>query len=339
MEKLYSTNPSNVTIYNNGKNIEDVLISLNINCVFIEATSSPYSNAFYFKLKDAMAITKIPKIIPALEVLFSAQNGEILFNTTPTHPTAHFSLIIEKTTRTPISIKTYKKDIKDKQNTALLGIDIATGEAIYSNLIDTPHLLVAGASGSGKSVLIHNIITSLCNYQNNNTSLVLIDTKQVEFADYDKPEYKDWLACPICYDVQTAIYTLRAICDRMDERFAKMKEQGLKMYNGTKWVIIIDEFADLMLANKKQIEPLIVRIAQMGRACGIHLIIATQRPSVDVCTGLIKANIPDRIALRCASVRDSMVIMDKKGAETLKGKGEALVRIGNTTKKIQCFNK
>lgn len=339
MEKIYNKD-SNTLIYSTGKDIEDVLHTLKIPCAFLEGSASPYSNVYYYKLKDAMAITKLPKIIPALEVLFSVESGAITYSPTPQHLTAHFCLTVETSNRTPLSLKAYETEIKGKDNTLMLGVDIATGELIYTDLLTTPHLLIAGASGSGKSVLLHNLIASLCKYNtHNNTAVVLIDTKQVEFAEYENKEFSEFLGGEICYDVKSALWTLRTICEKMDERFAKMKEKGLKVYDGTKWVIVIDEFADLMLMNKRQIEPLIVRIAQMGRACGVHLIIATQRPSVDVCTGLIKANIPDRIALRCASIKDSLVILDKKGAETLKGKGEALVRIGNNPKKIQCFDK
>lgn len=336
MEKLYSSELK-TDIYSNGKNIEDALHSLNIPCVFLEAVSTIYSKSYYFKLTNALAVNKLDKIIKPLEVLLSAQEGEITIALTPSHETAHFSLTIETTAQKPIPLSNYKDMLKSLTHTMMYGIEISTGEVIYSNLLDTPHLLIAGASGSGKSVLLHNIIDSLSKYKQTNLSFVLIDTKQVEFAQYEKSD--DMLACPICYDTKTAICTLRAICDKMEERFAKMRQKGLKVYDGTKWVIVIDEFADLMLSRKSQIEPLIVKIAQMGRACGIHLVIATQRPSVDVCTGLIKANIPDRIALKCASVRDSMVILDKKGAETLKGKGEALVRINNEIKKIKCFYK
>lgn len=337
MEKLYS---EEVNIFTQGKNLEDMLYSLNVPCLYLEGKATPYSAVYYYKLKDAIAITRLPKVIPALEVLLSAQAGEVAFAPTPTHPTAHFCLTVENRAREINSIKDYSNIIKKKSNTILYGIDIASGELVYSNLTDTPHLLIAGASGSGKSVLLHNIIASLCLLKpTNNTSLVLIDTKQVEFADYEHADFENFLACPIAHDVQTAINTLRALCNQIDIRYGKMREKGLKEYDGTKWVVVIDEFADLMLAKKSIIEPLVVRIAQMGRACGVHLIIATQRPSVDVCTGLIKANIPDRVALRCASIKDSIVILDKKGAETLKGKGEALIRIGNNTKKVQCFNK
>ena len=135
MEKVYSLDP----MIAKGKKLEDALVSLIISSTFIDATESLYSNVYYFKLLDPLAIMRIEKVIPALEVLFSTQSGEISFAHTPHHPIAHFSLIIENEARTIAHLSNYKHHLSKKENTVLYGIDIATGELVYSNLIDTPH--------------------------------------------------------------------------------------------------------------------------------------------------------------------------------------------------------
>ena len=316
--------------------IEKALHSIGVGCRFISATDTVCSITYYFEITNGKSLKTLRNGIFDLETILCLPKGTIRLTTEIKGANgAHFALIVEKEDKPLLKSEDFKKSVKTCDY--LIGIDSATGEVVKGNLLDTPHLLIGGASGSGKSVLLHSIIKSLLNYQNSNIGLCLIDTKQVELTEYTD---HDKLCAPIATTFNEAVYVLRVINQKMTERYEHMAKNGLKVYNGTKWVIVIDEFADLMLTDKRQIEPLVVRIAQMGRACGIHLVIATQRPSVDVCTGLIKANIPHRIALPCASARDSMVILDTKGAELLKGKGEALVRMTNIQPlKTQCFYK
>lgn len=314
--------------------IEKALHSIGVGCRFVFATDTVCSTTHYFAITNGKSLKTLRNGIFDLETILCLPKGTIRLTTEIKGVNgANFALVVDKEEKPLIKSETYKKNVN--KNDYLIGIDYATGEVIKGNLLETPHLLIGGASGSGKSVLLHSIIQSLIDYQNGNIGVCLIDTKQVELTEYKDHEK---LCAPIATSYNEAVYVLRVLNQKMTERYEQMAQKGLKIYDGTKWVIVIDEFADLMLTDKKQIEPLVVRIAQMGRACGIHLIIATQRPSVDVCTGLIKANIPHRIALQCASTRDSMVVLDTKGAELLKGKGEALVRMKNIQPlKVQCF--
>lgn len=221
------------------------------------------------------------------------------------------------------------------ENSFALGID-NTNKQYTANLDYITHLLVCGQTGSGKSVFINSLIYSLsCFTKAENCGLMLIDVKRVEFAKWKTNSH---LVCPILDTPTGAINGLNSAVAEMERRYEILKKLGLDQNNGTfpKLVIIIDELADLMLASKKEIETPIIRLAQMGRACGIHLILCTQRPTVNVVTGLIKANIPSRIAFAMASYRDSITLLDHKGAETLKGKGDCIVKIqGNKELHLQ----
>ena len=216
-----------------------------------------------------------------------------------------------------------------------LGEDVA-GSPVYLDIAKMPHLLVAGATGQGKSVCINSLIISLL-YRNhpNDVKLILIDPKTVEFSDYkDIPH----LLVPVINDPKNAAGTLNWACSEMEKRYRLIQEVGardLMGYNNAvandperelmpQIVIFIDEFADLMMTAPDDVETSVCRLAQKARAAGIHLVIGTQRPSVDVITGLIKANIPSRIALTTTSAVDSRTILDMTGAEKLLGKGDML---------------
>lgn len=219
-----------------------------------------------------------------------------------------------------------------------LGKNVA-GEPIYADLARMPHLLVAGATGTGKSVSIHSLLMSLL-YKNTPLSLrlLLIDPKRVELAHYhDLPH----LLAPVVTAPKEAILGLRWAVKEMEERY-KMLEQARKRdivsYNSISEefmpyiVIVIDELADLMASYGREVEASVVRIAQMARAVGIHLVVSTQRPSVEVITGLIKANITSRIAFQVASQIDSRTILDTAGAEKLLGNGDMLFLSGDAGK-------
>jgi len=198
-----------------------------------------------------------------------------------------------------------------------------------------PHGLIAGATGSGKSVCINSIILSLLyKASHEEIKLLLIDPKMVELAPYNGVPH---LIAPVITDVKAATAALKWAVNEMEERyekFAKSRVRDIHRYNEkaiasgddkmAHIVIIIDELADLMMVSPQDVEDAICRIAQKARACGMHLLIATQRPSVDVITGLIKANIPTRIAFSVSSQVDSRTIIDTNGAERLLGKGDML---------------
>jgi DNA segregation ATPase FtsK/SpoIIIE, S-DNA-T family len=247
-----------------------------------------------------------------------------------------------------------------------MSLPIALGKKIDNenyivDLATMPHLLMAGATGQGKSVGINAILVSLL-YKKHPSQLkfVMIDPKKVELSIYKKIE-KHFLAKlpnetdPIITDTKKAIYTLKALCDEMDNRYELLKEAGarnIKEYNEKivnrkiknpaehKYlpfiVLVIDEFADLIMTAGKEVEMPIARLAQLARAVGIHLIIATQRPSVNVITGTIKANFPARIAFKVSAKVDSRTILDTGGAEQLIGRGDMLVSHGSELLRLQC---
>ncbi|HOG19732.1 MAG TPA: DNA translocase FtsK [Salinivirgaceae bacterium] len=236
-----------------------------------------------------------------------------------------------------------------------------TNEAFIIDLVKAPHLLVAGATGQGKSVGLNAILTSLL-YKKHpaELKLVLIDPKKVELTLYNKLD-KHFLASlpdndePIITDTTKVIYTLNSLCVEMDSRYDLLKMahvRNIKEYNekfinrrlnpnkGHKYmpyiVVIIDEYADLIMTAGKEIEMPLARIAQLARAIGIHMVIATQRPTTNIITGLIKANFPARIAFRVAQGIDSKTILDGPGANQLIGRGDMLVSLGGELVRVQC---
>ncbi|MEK7672621.1 MAG: DNA translocase FtsK 4TM domain-containing protein [Patescibacteria group bacterium] len=221
-------------------------------------------------------------------------------------------------------------DAKSKL-TLPLGRDVA-GKPIIANLELMPHLLIAGSTGSGKSVAMNAFLTALL-YQNSPKDLkfILIDPKRVELNSYNSIPH---LLSPVVQDPEKAAIALRWVVSEMTRRYTELalcKVRNIREYNDLpdinklpRIIVVIDELADLMMVAGKEVEASICRIAQMARAVGIHLIIATQRPSVDVITGLIKANIPARIAFAVASQIDSRTILDGVGAEDLLGRGDML---------------
>jgi DNA segregation ATPase FtsK/SpoIIIE-like protein len=215
----------------------------------------------------------------------------------------------------------------------ILGENIV-GEAIIADLASMPHLLLAGSTGSGKSVCLNSMLISLLYKQSpDDLRLILIDPKRLEFASYADIAH---LIFPVVTQSKHAVGVLRWAVQEMERRYECLALSGVRnihdyrlLKNNAKnsmpfIVIVIDEFADLVMTASNHIEDLIIRIAQMARAAGIHLILATQRPSVDVITGLIKANFPSRISFRVSSKTDSRIILDSSGAEKLLGRGDML---------------
>ncbi|MBR3890635.1 MAG: DNA translocase FtsK [Bacilli bacterium] len=230
-----------------------------------------------------------------------------------------------------------KRDSNDKLLVAI-GKDLAN-EPVTISIDKMPHLLIAGATGSGKSVCINAIIMSLIlRATPEEVKLILIDPKKVEMLPYANMPH---LLCPVVIDPKKASNALKKVVAEMDRRyemFASHSVRNIDGYNNLdgvekmyKLVVIIDELADLMLAASKEVEESIQRITQLARAAGIYLIVATQRPSVDVITGVIKANIPSRIAFSVSSMVDSRTILDRAGAEDLLGKGDMLMDISGTS--------
>ncbi len=217
----------------------------------------------------------------------------------------------------------------DSKLTLALGKDTA-GKPIVADLDEMPHLLIAGTTGSGKTVCVNGIITSvLFNATPNDVKFLMVDPKMVELAMFNEIPH---MLCPVVTDPKKVAMALAWVTSEMDERYQLLAKEGVRnieAYNLKKQklpyiIVVIDELADLMMVVRDQVESAIARLAQLSRAVGIHLILATQRPSVDVITGVIKANFPARISFKVASKVDSRTVLDMNGAEKLLGRGDLL---------------
>lgn len=274
---------------------------------------------------------------------------------------------IEVPNRNPrtVSIKEVLGSKKFRDTSMELPIALGRGidnEVYIQDLVDLPHLLVAGATGQGKSVGLNCILASLLYAKHpSELKIVLVDPKKVEFSLYGKLR-KHYLACredamddPIITDPEEATNTLKSLCTEMDNRYElmkraavnkvqhynrKIKNRQLAPVDGHRHLpyilVVVDEYADLVMMGAKEISMFIARLAQKGRAAGIHVIIATQRPSTDVITGMIKANFPSRMAFRVMQAVDSKTILDRVGANQLIGRGDMLFRKNGPTDRVQC---
>ena len=318
-----------------------------------------------YALKPAEGV-KLSKIVALQDNLALALAAHPLRIEAPIPGKSLVGIEIPNATKTTVGLATllsaeeYQKS--DKPLLVALGKGVS-GISHFGNLAKMPHLLIAGATGSGKSVTIHAIITSLL-YRNppENMKFMMIDPKRVELTLYNKIPH---LLTPVITEPKKAILALKWAAKEMDRRYdilekesvrdiqsyhktvlepaiAKIKASGGTIDGETKApetmpyiVVIIDELADIMTSYPRELEAAIVRLAQMSRAVGIHLILSTQRPSVNVITGLIKANVPSRIALQVASQIDSRTILDAAGAEKLLGAGDMLYMSGDMSKPVR----
>ena len=285
---------------------------LGLQVTYVKGVEHLLGDTFYFNVND-MSQYNERHIKSLLEKIAVFCHADMQFGKTTE---AHFKVEWKYTS----GGKLYLSSIIDDYNVNI-GKD-TDNHVINIDFEKAPHLLVAGTTGSGKSVLLKTLFVSLCNYHCHypnsrflGAQFVIIDPKGTEFNEFRNiGKYID--------NTQSAIRALSQLVDIMENRYRNMDKVKTPIY------IIIDELADLMLTSRFEVEQSIVRIAQKGRACGMHLIVATQRPSVDVVSGLIKANLPCRLALKTAGVRDSVVILDHKGAEALVGNGDCIFKNG-----------
>ena len=338
---------------NLGQIITSTFLAFNVPVEVIGSQTGPRLTQFYLlPQKINGRLTKISAIKALDSDLSLALKANVSITTRP----GKLILEIPNHEFEPISLKSVMvtpsfKLILSKGGLPLaLGKD-ASGQPVAADLSAMPHLLIAGATGSGKSVCMNACITSLLTAHNpEQLKLLLIDPKRVELVGYNGIRH---LVRPVVTEMSDAASALTWAVSEMDARYKMLsaaRKRNIKSYN--KWakasqqetlpylVIIVDELADLMLQFKDEVESAIIRLAQMARAVGIHLIIATQRPTVDVVTGLIKANVPARIAFAVASGTDSRVILDQKGAENLLGEGDCLYLPPGTSQPIRlqgCF--
>ncbi len=314
--------------------IERTLQSFGIEARVSEVNLGPAVTQYALEIALGTKVSKITSLANDLALATEAPTGQIRIEA----PIPGRNLVGIEIPNRSLEIVTLKTMLasavmqKSKSKlTVSLGLDVS-GSPIVADISKMPHALVAGTTGSGKSVLINAIISSLLfRASPSEVKLILIDPKRVEFTAYNGIPH---LLTPVIVEVEKILSALKWAMGEMDRRYKSFAEQGVRnidSYNELSGfqalpyiVIVIDELADLMMFAPVEVEDAIARLAQMARATGIHLVIATQRPSVNVITGLIKANIPCRIAFNVSSMIDSRVILDTPGAEKLLGRGDML---------------
>ena len=351
-ESLVSTKE----IQSNIKIIKDTLENFGIEVTMGEVSVGPRVTQYTLKPSSGIKLSQIVALQNDLALALAAQTLRI---EAPIPGKSYMGIEVPNKKIEQVLLRDMLEDpqyIKSRSNlTVALGKDVS-GRTLFDSLQRMPHLLIAGTTGSGKSVAVHNVIMTFL-YQNSPKSLrfIMIDPKRVELSLYNNIPH---LLSPVIVDHHKAIGALKWVVKEMDNRYNLLSELGAQdMYSYNKElmarkekaeksddeelakfkerdalpliVVVIDEMADLMVRYGREVEQAIIRLAQMARAVGIHLILSTQRPSVNVITGLIKANISYRIAFKVASQVDSRTILDKAGAEKLLGKGDMLFLSGD----------
>ena len=334
---------NNDVIEANIMKLEKVLKDFGITAKVVEVNVGPSVTQYELEISSGTKMSKITSLNKEISLALAKKDVRIQ---APIPGKSTVGIELANDTVTPVGLREILESFPANKEKSKLMVALGKnimGNSIFCEIDKTPHLLVAGATGSGKSVCINCIIASLLmRTKPTEVKLVLVDPKKVELSMYNGVPH---LLIPVVTDPRKANDALKRIVREMEDRYDKFSDKGVKniaTYN--EWVdkqnenlsdedkmqhmpyivVIVDELADLMLVASKEVEDSIMRITQMARAAGIHLIIATQRPSTDVITGVIKANIPSRIAFAVSSNIDSRTILDQSGAEKLLGKGDML---------------
>ena len=346
----------------NKNRIVEVLRNFGVEISSIKATVGPTITLYEITPAPGVRISRIRNLEDDIALSLSALGIRII---APIPGKGTIGIEVPNAKPATVSMESILNSKKFQETTMELPCAVGktiTNEVFMFDLAKAPHLLVAGATGQGKSVGLNAIITSLL-YKKHPAELkiVLVDPKKVEFSVYASIE-KHFLAKipdddsePIITDVTKVIHTLNSLCKEMDTRYDLLKmaqARNIKEYNkkfidrqlnpehGHKFmpyiVVVIDEFGDLIMTAGKEVELPIARIAQLARAVGIHMIIATQRPTTNIITGTIKANFPSRIAFRVGAMIDSRTILDRPGAQQLVGRGDMLYLNGGEPVRVQC---
>ncbi len=336
-----SANESKTVIKENVEKLERVLSDFDIVGKVVEINVGPSVTQYEVELRSGTKVNKVLSIQREISLALAAKDVRIQ---APIPGKSTIGIEIPNRTNTSVTLREIMEDIPKTMDNSKLAVALGKnimGKTMFMEINKTPHLLVAGATGSGKSVCINSIITTiLLRTRPSEVKLVLVDPKKVEMSMYNGVPH---LLMPVVTDPKKASIALMKMVSEMERRydlFEDSKTKNIGDYNkyiedrknnlngeGEKLpyiVVIIDELADLMLVAAKEVEDSILRITQMARAAGIHLIVATQRPSTDVITGIVKANIPSRISFAVSSSIDSRTILDMTGAEKLLGKGDML---------------
>ncbi|WP_185851899.1 DNA translocase FtsK 4TM domain-containing protein [Blattabacterium cuenoti] len=344
-----------IDLESNKKKITQILNYYNIEISEIKASIGPTITLYEIYPKIGTRISKIKNLKNEIALNLSAISIRII---APIPGKGSIGIEIPNYKRYTVYMQDILFSEESNKKSHKMELPISLGKTVFNeifivDLAKMPHLLIAGSTGQGKSVGLNIMIVFLLYKKNpKDIKFILIDPKKVELSIYKKIS-KSYFAIlpnsiePIITDLHEVKNILNSLCKEMDQRYAileKYKVRNIKEYNNVKYnkhhlpyiILIIDEFADLNMNNQKQIETYITRLAQLARAVGIHLIIATQRPSVDVITGLIKSNFTARIAFKVSSKIDSRTILDCTGAEQLVGKGDMLFSNRNELIRLQC---
>lgn len=328
---------SNVTVddkilMENAEKIKQKLLQFGIEVAMHEVNVGPTVIQYTLKPHEAVKLSRITALKNDIALALAAERIRI---EAPIPGKSFVGVEVPNSFRALVYLREILESPEFKSSKSKLTLPLGrtvSGSPVVADLDPMPHLLIAGATGSGKSVAMNTFLLSLL-YQNSpkDLKMILIDPKRVELRSYNSIPH---LLSPVIQDPEKAVISLRWVVAEMTRRYCELsdkKVRNIAEYNVVKdihklprIIVVVDELADLMMAAGKEVEASICRIAQMARAVGIHLIIATQRPSVDVITGLIKANIPSRIAFAVASQIDSRTILDGAGAEDLLSRGDML---------------
>jgi S-DNA-T family DNA segregation ATPase FtsK/SpoIIIE len=325
------------TLHNKAKLLEETLHSFGVSASVLDVVKGPTVTRFEIQPSAGVKVASIVRLADDIALNLKAKSIRI---EAPIPGKAAIGIEIENEEINRVVLREVIESVEFQSHSSKIAVAVGksiSGENIVTDLKEMPHLLIAGATGSGKSVYINTLIISiLYRAKPEEVKLLLIDPKVVELGNYNGIPH---LLVPVVTEPPKAAASLVWAVSEMTDRYKKFAEEGvrdLEYYNESvrakgehdkvlpQIVIVIDELADLMMVAPAQVEESICRLAQMARAAGMHLIVATQRPSVDIITGVIKANIPSRIAFAVASQFDSRTILDMGGAEKLVGKGDML---------------
>ena len=341
--------------------LKNTLVQFNVNAEVVEIERGPVIAMYELELAPGTKVGKVVSLSDDLAIALKAPSVRVV---APLPGKSSIGLEVPNTKRKTVMLRELLETSDDKRKKMaiplLIGKD-AAGNPLISDLASMPHLLIAGTTGSGKSVCLNSIILSILFMRHpTDIQLLLVDPKMVEFSLFREIPH---LISPVVTDMKKAAAVLEWAVNKMEERYALLASVGVKHINaynrlGTTEirkrlnpdgdanlddvqfylphiVVVVDELADLMMVASKEVEASVIRLSQKSRAVGIHLILATQRPSVDVITGLIKSNMPSRISFYVASKVDSRTILDQNGAEKLLGSGDMLFLPPGTSKLVR----
>lgn len=336
--------PTSGNIKENSMIIKNTLENFGIPVEMAEVNIGPTVTQYAFKPAEGVKLSKITTLSNNLALALAAHPIRI---EAPIPGKSLVGIEVPNKVRSVVTLRNLIAQQNFQNSTSPLMVALGrnvSGAPVYTDITEGPHVLVAGATGTGKTIFLNTLVLSLlykCTPES--LRLIMVDPKRVEFQHYNDIPH---LLCPVIYDATKTINALQWLTREMERRFEVFSEvpaRNLAAYNANKSIIaaglqlpyivfVVDELADLMAAKGREIEAGVVRLAQMARATGIHLVLATQRPSVEVITGLIKANVPTRITFQVASQVDSRTVIDTSGAEKLLGAGDMLFASAKSAK-------